>query len=121
MPGDIFEVNTKPAFPHEKREIPVYFEYPESVLDAVRVMFPASLAVESIPATQQLQLEKVAAYGINSESNATGVVIHRNFLLGDILFTPQQFPDLRAFYNKAETRDQEPIVLKVVTAGATGQ
>ncbi len=121
VPGDIFEVNTKPAFPHEKREIPVYFEYPESVLDAVRVMFPASLAVESIPATQQLQLEKVAAYGINSESNATGVVIHRNFLLGDILFTPQQFPDLRAFYNKAETRDQEPIVLKVVTAGATGQ
>jgi hypothetical protein len=121
VPGDIFEVNTKPAFPHEKREIPVYFEYPNSVLDAVRVKFPATLALESVPATQQLQLEKVAAYAIASTSSATAVLIHRNFLLGDILFSPQQFPDLRAFYNKAETRDQEPIVLKVVTGATAGE
>jgi len=121
VPGDIFEVNTKPTFPHEKREIPVYFEYPHSVLDAVRVKFPATLALESVPATQQLQLEKVAAYAINSDSSPTSVLIHRNFLLGDILFSPQQFPDLRAFYNKAETRDQEPIVLKVVTGATAGE
>ena len=121
VPGDIFEVNTKPTFPHEKREVPVYFEYPHSVLDAMRVKFPANLTLESLPDAQQVQLQNVALYTIKSESSPTTVLVHRNFLLGDNLFSPQQFPDLRAFYNKFETRDQEPIVLKLVTGTAGEQ
>ncbi len=40
LPGDIFEANAKPAFPHEKREIPVYFEFARITQDAVRITFP---------------------------------------------------------------------------------
>jgi hypothetical protein len=121
VPGDIFETNTKPTFPHEKRELAVYFQYPSSVLDAMRITFPASLALESSPTTIQLPFQKTAAYAIKTDSTSTTVLVHRNFLLGDIYFTPQQFPDLRAFYNKLETTDQEPIVLKVGAGSTTGQ
>jgi hypothetical protein len=118
VPSDIFEANAKPTFPHEKRELPVYFEYAHSALDAVRVKFPASLGLESAPAAQQVQFQKTALYEMKIESTPTSITVRRNFLLGDIVFAPAQFPDLRAFYNKFETKDQEPTVLKLVTQTA---
>jgi hypothetical protein len=121
VPGDIFEVNAKPTFPHEKRELPVYFDYSDSVLDAVRVKFPASLGLESVPAAEELPFQKTALYWIKTESTPTTVTVHRSFLLGDIIFTKEQFPDLRAFYNKLETKDQEPIVLKAGTQAPSGE
>ncbi len=51
IPGDIFEANSKPSFPHEKRDIAVYFHYPHMVQDAVRVKFPPTYALESLPAS----------------------------------------------------------------------
>jgi hypothetical protein len=112
VPGDIFEVNEKPAFAHEKRELPVYFDYPSTLLDAARVTFPASLGVESLPATDQMQFQKAAAYTLQVQSAANSVTVHRSLLIGDIIFPVEQFPDLRAFYSKFETKDQEPLVLK---------
>jgi len=120
VPSDIFEVNTKPAFPHEKRELPVYFDYASSVLDAVRVTFPASLGAESLPPADQEQFQKLAAYSMQTQATPTSVTVHRNLLIGDIIFTLDQFPDLRAFYNKFETKDQEPIVLKVAVPANGG-
>jgi hypothetical protein len=115
VPSDIFEVNTKPAFPHEKRTLPVYFDYASSVLDAVRVTFPASLGIESLPASDQVPFQKIAVYALKTESTPTSVTMHRNLLVGDIIFDLNQFSDLRAFYNKFETKDQEPFVLKAAT------
>jgi hypothetical protein len=120
VPSDIFEVNTKPAFPHEKRELPVYFDYASSVLDAVRVTFPASLGAESLPPADQEQFQKLAAYSMQTQASPTSVTVHRNLLIGDIIFTLDQFSDLRAFYNKFETKDQEPIVLKVAVPANGG-
>jgi hypothetical protein len=121
VPGDIFEVNEKPTFPHEKRTLPVYFDYSSSVLDAVRVKFPASLGLESAPAAQEVPYQKTAMYSIKSETTPTSVTVRRAFLMGDIIFSLQEFPDLRAFYTKLETKDQEPVVLKLATQTAGGQ
>jgi hypothetical protein len=112
VPSDIFEVNTKPVFPHENRELPVYFEYGSSVMDAMRVTFPRSLSVESLPAADQEPFEQSAFYAIKAESNPISVTVHRNLLLGGITFSLDQYPALRAFYNKFESKDQEPVVLK---------
>jgi hypothetical protein len=119
VPADIFEVNAKPTFPHEKRELPVYFDYTSSTLDAVRVHYPASMAVESAPATQQLPYQKTAMYTLQSETAQNAVTVRRSFLMGDIVFPKEEYPDLRAFYTKMETKDQEPVVLKIATQAAS--
>lgn len=118
VPGDIFEVNTKPAFPHEKRDLPVYFDYASTTLDAMRVIFPASLSAESVPPDVQLPFEKIAKYSIDAKSTPASITIHRNLLIGDITFTLEQFPELRTFYSKFEARDHEPIVLKTAAPPA---
>ena len=46
------------------------------------------------------------------QSAGNSVTVHRSLLIGDIIFDVSQFPDLRAFYSKFETKDQEPVVLK---------
>jgi hypothetical protein len=67
-----------------------------------------------------LPFQKTAVYALDVESTPTSVTVYRNLLIGDIVFPVNQFPELRAFYNKFETKDQEPIVLKVATQSAGG-
>jgi hypothetical protein len=120
IPGDIFEVNSKPTFPHEKRETPVYFNYGNMVQDAVRISFPASLGIESIPASEKVPLEKFAFYGLTTESTPTSVTVRRDFELSNTLYMANEYADLRTFYNKMETKDQESVVLKAAAAAPSG-
>ena len=63
LPGDLFEVNTKPAFSREKRETTILFSYTHIVQDALRINFPANFSIESAPANEQIPLAtKFAAY-----------------------------------------------------------
>jgi len=121
LPGDIFEANAKPSFPHEKREIPVYFQYPHTTQDAVRIHFPKTLSVESLPASDKTAYEKSIAYNLSSESAASSFTVRRTYVLGEILFYPPQYANFRTFYSKMENKDQESVVLTTspVTAKAT--
>jgi Domain of Unknown Function with PDB structure (DUF3857)/Transglutaminase-like superfamily len=120
VPGDLFEVNAKPTFAHEKRETNVYFNYSHMVQDALRINFPANFSVESAPVNEQIPLEKSAVYVLKTETTPTSVTIRREFDLGNLFYKTDQYPSLRAFYNKIETKDQEPIVLKVTAPAAGG-
>ncbi|MDW5264803.1 MULTISPECIES: DUF3857 domain-containing protein [Acidobacteriaceae] len=111
IPADVFEVNSKPSFPHEKREVPVYFDYAFVDQDAVRVNFPASLKVESMPPSDKVQLQSLAAYDIATASTPTSVTVRHNYSLGTIIFLPKEYSDLRSFYSKMETDNQGSVVL----------
>jgi hypothetical protein len=118
VPADIFEVNERPSFPHEKREIPVYFDYASVNQDAVRVNFPASLKMESMPSSDKAQFESLAAYDVATAATPTSVTFRRNYSLGTIIFLPKEYAGLRSFYSKMETDNQGSIVL--ISAPAQG-
>jgi Domain of Unknown Function with PDB structure (DUF3857)/Transglutaminase-like superfamily len=117
--GDIFETNAKPSFPHEKRESSIYFHYSYMNQDAVRVNFPPVFSVESLPTSMKQQFQTFALYTLASESTPTSVTIRRGYTLGEILYMPKEYPGLRDFYNKFETKDQESVVLTVAPITAT--
>jgi hypothetical protein len=118
IPGDIFEANTKPSFPQEKRDIPVYFQYPHMTQDAVRIHFPATLAVESLPVADKTAFEKSIGYTLSTESAPDSFTVRRTYALGDILYNPPQYSSFRAFYSKMENKDQESVVLTTAPAAA---
>ena len=118
LPGDLFEANSKPTFPHEKRETAIFFNYSHTVQDALRITFPANFSVESAPVNEQFPLEKCAVYVLKTETTPTSITVRREFDLANTFYKLDEYPNLRAFYNKIETKDQEPIVLKVVSAAA---
>jgi hypothetical protein len=121
LPGDVFESSTKASFPQEKRDIPVYFTYPYMVQDAVRVKFPAGLNVESLPATEKIPFSNFAVYSLSTSSTPSTVTVQRSYLLGETIYLPKEYPELRTFYSKMETKDQESVVLTTapVTASKT--
>jgi hypothetical protein len=111
IPADIFEANTKPAFPNEKRDIPIYFSYPRMNQDAVRIKFPSNFSVESLPAGDKTGFQQFALYELRSESTPNSFTIRRDYLLGEIFFKKEEYPELRGFYSKMENKDQETVVL----------
>jgi hypothetical protein len=121
LPGDIFVASSQPAFPHEKRDIPVYFEYPQLTLDAVRIHFPKIFSVESLPAAEKTSYEGVIGYTLSTESTPDSFTIRRNYALGDILFQVDKYPTFRTFYSKMENKDHESVILTTapITAKAS--
>jgi hypothetical protein len=111
IPGDLFEANSKPRFPHEGRELPVSFSFPYMSQDAVRVTFPANLSVESLPTREQTKFHNSIAYDMVKSSDSISVTARRTYLLGETLFKPNEYAELRSFYSKMEAKDQESIVL----------
>jgi hypothetical protein len=111
LPGDVFESNSRNTFPHEKREIPVYFSYPHMMQDAVRVKFPASLNIESFPTSEKIPFQNFAVYSMTTTSTSTSVLVQRNYSLSEIIYMAKEYPELRSFYSKMETKDQESVVL----------
>ncbi|MEO6909703.1 MAG: DUF3857 domain-containing protein [Edaphobacter sp.] len=119
IPGDIFEVNSKPTFPHAKRDIPVYFDYPSNNQDAVRISFPTSFTVESMPSSNKIPFQQFAVYSLSATSTPTSVTVRRDYALGEFFFLVKDYPELRSFYSRMETKDQESIVLTTSSVAAT--
>jgi hypothetical protein len=118
--GDLFEGNEKSPFVHEKRETPVVFHFPSTTRDVVRVTFPKNFEAESVPEGDTITFEKHAVYALKSEKTATSVTIRRDLFMGEIFYLVPEYQDLRGFYTKFETKDQEPVVLKVAAPVSGG-
>ncbi len=118
IPADLFLVNHKATFPHEKREIAVDFNYPEWTRDALRINFPSTFTIEAAPPTAKYSFQKLAAYGMTVESAPTSFTTRRDYAFGDVIVLPNEYSQLRTFYSQLETNDQQSIVLKS-TGGAT--
>ena len=118
VPADLFLANNQAHFTQPKREVAVYFDYPHMVRDALRVKLPSNIAVESLPAPSKFDLTGRAAYGVTTEQNATSYTIRRDFVLGDILFAPADYPALREFYSKMDQKDSDGLVLKQTETSA---
>ena len=112
VPADIFTVGEGVAFPQEKRDIPVYFHYPQTVLDAVRILLPPTMSVEAIPADGKYSMEGLAAFSLTSTSAPNSVLVRRAYIFGQVIIESKNFPALRTFYSQFEAKDQESIVLK---------
>jgi hypothetical protein len=116
IPGDIFVANAKPSFPHEKRQIPVYFQYPNIMQDAVRIKFPPMLSIESLPVADKSTFEQSMAYTLSSESTPNSFTVRRTYAIGDIVVETPKYANFRSFYSKMETKDQESVVLTTASA-----
>ena len=121
LPGDIFTANAKPSFPEQKREIAIYFQYPHVIQDAVRIKFPATLSIESLPAADKSTFEQGMAYSLSSESTPNSFTVRRTYILGDIIVDTPKYTNFRSFYTKMETKDQESVVLTTAPTAASAK
>ncbi len=115
LPADLFLANQAATFPHETRDVAVYFHYPQFMQDAVRINFPQELVLEGAPASATYTVPKVASYTINIAPGAGNITTRRDFSFGNIFVLSKDYPDVRSFYTQLEAKDQENLVLKVAS------
>jgi hypothetical protein len=118
VPADLFVSNEKARFTSPKREVAIDLHYASFTQDAVRITFPPEIAIEAAPVPETTKLNGVAAYIINSKRDANSITSFRDVLIGDPIFVPKDYPDVRGFYAKLANKDQETIILTHATAGA---
>ena len=112
VPVDVFLAQSRAAFPHEKRELAVYFHYPEVVQDAMRINLPKNMTLEAAPASSKFDIKGSAMYTMGVTPAPNNVTSRRVFANNDILIPPAEYGGLRSFYSQFEAKDQESIVLK---------
>lgn len=116
MPADLFLSDTSATFPHEKRELAVYFHYPRMVQDALRINFHEGFVVEAVPTTAKFDLQKTGTYSMAVTSTPTSFTTRRTFAFNNIFVLPPDYGQLRGFYSQFESNDQQNVVLKAAPA-----
>jgi hypothetical protein len=112
LPGFFFETRGNTPFVNqEKRLEPVDMEYAERVNDNVTYHLPAGYAVEGAPPDAKVAWPGHAILVTKSAQDTGQIVIAHSIVRGFALAKPDEYQDLRGFYQKVASANQAQLVL----------
>jgi hypothetical protein len=112
LPGLFFESHaTHPFVAQDKRTIAVDVHYPLIEKDEVTYYLPQGFKVESMPQEAITPWANHAVLNMHSSAKDDAVTIRRLLARNFTLLNPNDYTDLRAFYMKVATTDQQQLVL----------
>jgi hypothetical protein len=120
LPGLFFETRGHDPFVHEeKRQEPVDMHYAERVTDDVTYNLPSGLTVEGAPQDTSVPWQGHAVFILKSKASTGQIEIVDALARGFSQAKPEEYPDLRGFYQKVAAAEQAQLVLAIGT-GETG-
>ncbi|MEJ7643109.1 MAG: transglutaminase domain-containing protein [Chryseolinea sp.] len=100
-------------FKTETRQYPVDFGSPEEVLYMCKIIIPDGYGVDELPQSKLLKLPANAAkYTYNMTQSGNTVTLTSHLQINNSLFSQDEYPNLREFYNQVVAKQAEQIVLK---------
>ena len=112
VPIHVFQANQKPLFSSASRTGPVYFDYASRQTDEVHVILPANVELETLPANQQAKTGYALYTTEQKREGANGITAMRDLAVNTVLFSPDEYKDLKDFYDKVAAGDNAPAALK---------
>ncbi len=117
LPGFFFESRGRVPFVNEeKRVTPVDMRYGDRVTDQVTYDLPAGMTVEGAPANGKVSWQGHAVYVTATQTTPGRVIVARTVARGFSEAKPEEYQDLRGFYQKVAAGDQQEIVLRAAEA-----
>jgi hypothetical protein len=121
LPEFFFEARERAPFvSEEKRLISVDMHYGEQVSDEITYHLPAGMTVEGAPADANIPWIGHAAYGSKIKSEPGQITVVRTLARAFTFAKPDEYQDLRGFYQKIATADQQQLVLTMAQPAAKG-
>ncbi len=112
LPGFFFETRGRTPFVNqEKRLEPVDMHYADEVTDQVVYHLPPGLAVEGAPQDAKVTWPQHAVLITKTVAAAGQITIVRQLARGFSIAKPEEYQDLRGFYQKVAAADQQQLVL----------
>lgn len=118
LPTELFRANKKQLFVHAERKNPIYFDYPYRIVEKVQITLPPDVQVESIPETQQASAQFALC---KTQRVAKGNVLDltRDFAINGMSFQLKDYPELKSFFDKVHSNDEEQITLRTAPVAAS--
>jgi hypothetical protein len=121
LPGFFFESRGhQPFVNQEKRFAPVDMQYGEQVTDQVVYHLPAGLVVEGAPQVANDLWKDHAIHIVKTAAVPGQVTVARKIAHAFTLAQPEEYQDLRGFYQKVAASDQQQLIL-TTSAAATAK
>jgi hypothetical protein len=112
MPGFFFESRGRTPFVNqEKRLEPVDMHYPDRTVDVVTYHLPPGVTVEGAPQDDKVSWAGHAVLYVKSQSSPGKFVIAYSVARAFSTAKPEEYQDLRGFYQKVAATAQEQLVL----------
>ena len=112
LPGTFFESRQKTSFVSaEKRLAPVDMRYAERVDEEITYRLPEGLMVEGTPKDTQVPWLGHAVYGLKTTMQPRSVTVDRQIVREFTEAKPEEYEDLRGFYQKVAAADRQQLVL----------
>lgn len=116
VPVSIFTTQVKNPFASTTRKHPIYFPYPSSEEDEVKLTVPAELKIATIPALSDLN-GGVLNYRSETRRQEGTITFKRSSSIGVTMIETKYYDAIRNFYNAVASADEQPLVLVSATAG----
>ena len=116
-PNYLFHTSQKEAFAEKERKYPVYFHYAFAEIDNVKLRIPSGFRIENAPQQQDASLS-YARYQNIVKVEGDQIATRRALLLGMNFFPMEKYQELRDFFSKVETGDEQQAVLQEGTISA---
>jgi transglutaminase-like putative cysteine protease len=111
IPVNLLHVNETPMFPHAERVNHIYLNYPFREIDDVGITVSSNIQVETLPQSEELKL-KYALCNTQRSQNGQQIVAKRDFVLAEMAIPVTEYKELKAFYDKVKSVDEEQAVLR---------
>lgn len=110
VPMSVFETRSRNPFAPTTRKHAIYYEYPRTEEDEVKVTVPESFKIAAVPPPANMD---AGALGYKSEAKQDGasVTFKRSSWVTVMLIEPKFYEPLRSYYSAVLTADQKPLVL----------
>ena len=121
IPGFFFETRgSHPFVNQEKRLEPVDMHYDQQIGDQIVYHLPAGLTVEGTPQDNKVSWPQHAVYATKVVTAQGQVTIARQLSRAFTIAKPEEYQDLRSFYQKIAAADQQQLVLTTAPAAPKG-
>jgi hypothetical protein len=121
LPGFFFQTRSEhPFVDKEKRPEIVDMHFSDRVTDEVIYHLPAGFSVESAPQDSKISWPEHALLLTKTTSAPDKVTIVRSLACAFTFAKPEEYQDLRSFYQKVAAADQQQLVLTTATPATKG-
>jgi hypothetical protein len=114
LPGLFFATRGHAPFVHEEKRLePVDMQYANRVTDDMIYHLPPGAAVEGAPQDTTLAWQGHAMFLLKSKAGPNQIEIANSLARGFTVAKPEEYQDLRGFYQKVDAAEQAQLVLTV--------
>jgi len=118
LPLSIFSESAKNPFSVEKRKHNMYYEYERRTDDEVVLHIPEGYSIEAVPQGLSNNLSALV-FKTTWSRDAQSVTFKRSLTVNTLAIGIENYPQVRSFYARVSTADQDNVILKKTAKAAS--